>query len=621
MPVDGIVMKSIRSELNRDLAGGKLERIIMSDRHTIVLYFYNRGRKSQLLLGSNPSLPELRFGENLKLKSLNPPPAFLLTLRKYLQGARLLAVDAPPYERILDFTFETMDELGDLSEKRLIVEFMGRVGNTILVNRSGVIHTALRHVDHSVNRYREILPAHPYVAPPPQNKPIPDAIPSLTREEIFREQKNNDNLEKAIYKNVAGFSPALGRETAFRANLDSERLFSSLTEAEQERLRQALLTLCQEISEEEVSPALYYDAASTAERRLIDLHSVRLTHLPYSETYATTLEAVSEYFVQIKAVQAFKSKMNALNRSLDEQIKRAMRKRELHEKDRAQGKEAEKYKLYGELLLSNLHAIKDSRSNAIVQNYYDENKEIEIELDARYSPADNANRYFDKYARNKRRLEQAEKLLRRDMAQLSYLESIKVNLSCAVDMEDLLAIEDELSQEKAERVSKKKETATIRQEPGRPASKRRRSGQYMQTQKAKKQNKSESTEAQPPRRFLSSDGLMIVVGRNNKQNDRITLRKARKDDLWFHIKDAPGAHVVIMAEGKEIPEQSILEAAGLAAWYAGSNRAGGAKTSVDYCEIRHVWKPRGAKPGQVLYKDFQTLLVEPLNPANLEKSN
>ena len=135
MPVDGIVMKSIRSELNRELTGAKLDRIIMTDRHTIVLSFYNRGIKTQLLLGTNPSMPELSYGENLKLKSLNPPPAFLLTLRKYILGARLLEVAAPPYERMLDFHFQAMNDLGDLTEKRLIVEFMSRVGNTILVNR------------------------------------------------------------------------------------------------------------------------------------------------------------------------------------------------------------------------------------------------------------------------------------------------------------------------------------------------------------------------------------------------------------------------------------------------------------------------------------------------------
>lgn len=620
MPVDGIVMKSIRSELNRELIGAKLERIIMSDRHTIVLSFYNRGQKSQLLLGTNPSMPELRFGENLKLKSLNPPPAFVLTLRKYLLGARLLAVDASPYERVLDFSFEAMDDLGDLTEKRLIVEFMSRVGNTILVNRSGVIHTALRHVDHSVNRYRETLPAHPYVDPPPQNKLLPDKVQNLSVTDIFRQGKTNDNLTKAVYKNIAGFSPALGRETAYRAGLDSESIYAGLTVPEKEELRQALLDICQEISEEKIFPALYYDDSDdNSKRRLIDVHSIQLTQLPYYETFSSVLEAVSRYYTQIRAVKNFETKKQALSHSLEDQIKKTERKRELHEQDRAKGRKADQYKLYGELLLSNLHAIKDSHDNAIVRNYYDENKEIEIELDPRYSPVDNANLYFKKYARNKRRLEQAEKLLRRDAVQLAYLESIRVNLNCASDFDDLLAIEDELSEEKPTRARKSREGENIQQEPGRPASKSRRSGQYKQARKSKKQTSKDTQLALPPRRFLSSDDLKIVVGRNNKQNDRITLRQARKDDLWFHIKNAPGAHVVVMAEGQEIPEQTILEAAGLAAWYAGTNRAGGAKSSVDYCEVRHVWKPRGAKPGHVLYDNFQTLLVEPLDPANLEK--
>ncbi|MDD2427235.1 MAG: NFACT RNA binding domain-containing protein, partial [Eubacteriales bacterium] len=603
----------------RELEGAKLERIIMSDRHTIVLSFYNRGQKTQLLLGSNPSLPELQYGVNLKLKSLNPPPAFVLTLRKYLLGSRLIAVNSPPYERILDFSFEAMDDLGDLTEKRLIVEFMSRVGNIILVNRNGVIHTALRHVDHSVNRYRETLPAHPYVAPPPQNKLLPDEVDELSVADIFQQQKANDDLSKAVYKNIAGFSPALGRETAYRAGLNSERVFAGLSEAEQEKLRLALIDMCQEISGDHIFPALYYDdSVSNSERHLVDVHSIRLKHLPYFDSFATAMDAVSEYYVQIKTVKDFQTKKQALNSVLEEKIRKAERKRELHEEDRARGKEAELYKLYGELLLSNLHRIKDSRSNVIVSNYYDENKEIEIELDPQYSPADNANRYFDKYARNKRRLGQAEKLLSQDAAQLAYLESIKVNLNCASDFDDLLAIEDELSDEKPTR-SQKEQDDSLRQEPGRPASKRRRSAQYKQTQKSKKQTDKGTQHALAPRRFFSSDNLNIVVGRNNKQNDRLTLRQARKDDLWFHIKDAPGAHVLIMAEGQEIPEQTILEAAGLAAWFAGTNRAGGAKTSVDYTETRHVWRPRGAKPGHVLYDNFRTVLVYPLDPANLKK--
>ena len=620
MPVDGIVMKNIHKELNRELAGAKLERIIMSDRHTVVLSFYNRGQKSQLLLGMNPSLPELHFGENLKLKSLNPPPAFVLTLRKYLLGARLTKVDAPAYERILNFSFETINDLGDLTEKSLIIEFMNRVGNIILVNRSGVIHTALRHVDHSVNRYREILPAHPYVAPPPQNKLRPDELYELSAEEIFCRQKANDDLAQAVYKNIAGFSPVLGRETAFRAGLESERLYADLRQEEKDSLRRALLAICQEINEEAVFPALYYDDSSVnSERRLIDVHSIRLTHLPYFETSASTLAAVSDYFTHSRTVRNFQTKKHSLAGSLDEKIRKAVHKRELHEEDRARGREAEQHKLYGELLLSNLHAIKDARSSVIVQNYYDENREIEIELDPRYSAADNANRYFKKYARNKRRLEQAEKLLARDAAQLAYLESIKISLNCASDFDDLLAIEDELSAEEPQRIQQKLTDGELRQEPGRPASKRRRSGQYKQSRKVNKQTEKGSKHELPPRHFLSSDNLKIVVGRNNKQNDRITLRQARKDDLWFHIKNAPGAHVVIMAEGQKVPEQTILEAAGLAAWYAGTNRAGGASSSVDYCEARHVRKPGGAKPGQVIYDNFQTILVNPLDPAILEK--
>ncbi|NLC40771.1 MAG: hypothetical protein GX763_07645, partial [Clostridiaceae bacterium] len=320
-------MKSIHSELERELAGAKLERIIMSDRHTVVLSFYNRGQKTQLLLGMNPSMPELHFDKNLRLKSMNPPPVFVLTLRKYLLGARLIKVDSPAYERILDFRFETMDDLGDLTEKSLIIEFMNRVGNIILVNRSGVIHTALRHVDHSVNRYREILPAHPYVAPPPQNKLLPDKLPMLPRTEIFERQKANDDLVKTVYMNVAGFSPALGRETAHRAGLESDRIYTGLNEDEKDSLHRALLAICQEINENQLFPALYYDDSfANSERRLIDVHSIRLTHLPYYEPYDSTLEAVSNYYTHIRTVRDFQTKKQSLSSILDEQIRKTVHK-------------------------------------------------------------------------------------------------------------------------------------------------------------------------------------------------------------------------------------------------------------------------------------------------------
>lgn len=621
MPVDGLVTKIIADELNGELIGARLERLSMPDRHSLFMQWHGiRGRR-RLLLGTNPSAPVLQWGANLKFEAMNPPPPFMLPLRKHIQGGRLRSVSVPPNERIFIFEFEVLDTFGDRTIKRLIVEFMNRTGNMILVNASGIIHDALRHVDHTVNRYRETLPAHPYTPPPPQKKVSPAEVIHYTPDSLFTQQSNADRITAAVYKNIAGFSPVLGTEAVFRANLDPRLSYGSLTAEARTQLYGSVRELCDQYIHGMFSPAVYYDTSPQDSGALAkEVHILPLTHLRNNVLFPDILSAVTAYYQSKITADHFRALKDRLTRSVSEAIKKAEHKHDLHTDDLRQGSRAERDRHAGELLLAYLHQVDPKQGYVILPDYDDDNRPVTIRLDPRYSPADNANRYFRRYARNKRRYEQARRLLQEDQHLLGYLDSLRVALDCAENSDDLAMIADEWNDYRRRgRTRNSTESPHEHGLPGKPAGRKRRRlrEQKQRARTATEAKRKEKKPSLPPRRYRSDDGFAICIGRNNRQNDLLTFKKARKDDLWFHVKDAPGAHVVVMAEGKAVPPRTLEQAAGLAAWFSGTNRAGGSKTDIDYCKVRHVTKPKGANPGQVIYRNFSTLTVYPLDPAKL----
>ncbi|MDD4461827.1 MAG: NFACT RNA binding domain-containing protein [Eubacteriales bacterium] len=546
--------------------------------------------------------------------------------------ARTLIASTPDYERIFNLRFMTINEMGDRLEKRLVVEIMGRHSNIILLNHEDRILDAILHIDESISRVREVMPARPYRLPPTQNKLTPrqilDSISS--GDDWLGPTVLNRGLEKALLERLQGFSPQLCHEVADRAFLDGRIQISRLDQSALARLNRVMLDLCQKIDSGAFAPATFYDHAEA--QIPIDFHALTLTSFAISRPESSVSEAMDRFYLERDRQNTFKQKRQHLDKLISQQITHARRKLDIHEKDQQEGSRSETYKRWGELILANLHQIRDDQDVLAVTDYYDpEMAEIEIPLEPGRTAAQMAKIYFRRYTKARTRLETGQRLAAEDRDELTWLDSLSRALDNAADMDDLRAIAREVRQTGIGRHGKDPDSRDEAepagpdlsggQKPGRRRSKNKPNGRT-----TKKARRSSDEAPLPPRRFTSSDGLTILVGRNNYQNDQLTLKTAQKDDLWLHVQHLPGTHVIVRSEKSEVPEQTLLEAAGLAAWYSRSGRDGqpavgsGHKVAVDYCPAAHVRKPSGARPGMVIYDRYQTLLVEPLNPDQLVRS-
>lgn len=620
--MDGITIGALSHELHHRLTDSLVDRIAMTDRNTLILHLYSqREGRYALTLGANPSRPVFALTLNAAPSGLATPPSFVMFLRKHLRRARLRQVSSPAGERIMEFLFNTTDELGDERTLRFIFECMPRTANLIVVNEQNVILNALRHIDQSVNRAREILPAHPYIAPPEQNRRSVTDCLCMSHQEMFAHATQSDRVSHVAFRTVAGFSPILGEEAAYRAELQPDIPFSILSESERIKLAGALKSICREIETRSFAPAIYLSAPLESEEKdQIAAHVIQLTHLPYKKTFHTIADALTEHNDYMETRDTFLRLQTSLSKRIGEHSKRTARKRELHASDVAQGKTAALDKLKGELILAYIYMIPSGIHAVSLENYYDPGTKVLCELEPTLSPADNATRYFRRGKRNERRLEAASKLLERDMEELAWLDSLDIAVRRAESYDDLLAIEHEYrtKTDRSPKTARDNEQQNNAGGPGKPASKSRRRGQsYAPSRQKPTEKKSNGATPLPPRSFMSSDGFVILAGRNNFQNESL-LRHARKDDWWFHVKHSPGSHVIIEAEGKDVPDTTLLEAAGIAVWYSGAGRSGG-PAEVDYCRVRDVKKPSGALPGRVIYSQYKTIYAAPLDPAQRRK--
>jgi|BioPla2DNA2_1021312.scaffolds.fasta_scaffold00078_29 predicted ribosome quality control (RQC) complex YloA/Tae2 family protein len=637
MALDGITATALSEELDRRLAGSRVDRIMQPDRYTIVLTFYDGHRQEQLTISANPSLPAIYPG---RPDQPNPQiaPSFCMMLRKYLQGATLTAIDTPPYERIFRLHFQALDEYHDRVEKCLIAELINRRTNLILLNAAGNIHNAIIHVDHSINRVREILPAHPYQLPPALDKLTPEEwLSSLESGTPFPSHLDNLHIEQALLTLILGLSPFPARTIIAGCGLDPRLRLQELSPAQKTQLADALAQQLQKVAMRQWQPTLYYSSADA--KIPLDFYALSLPTPLRKEPLTSIAQAMTIFSNSQRESNRLEQKRQHLRRLLNQELEAVSRKAELHRQDLAEGEKADKFQRCGELILSNLRQYRPNARTMTAIDYYDpDQKLIEIPLQEQLSsgPA-NADRYFRRANKAKSKLKIGSQLLAIAERNLSWLRSLQTALDTAAEVTDLEAIREEFRHYRQSSKSafvaaqlrgttdqpecrpnhKQAETESrpVNLNPGKPGKKK--PNRPPQAKKPKQRSRS-TDQPLPPRRYLSSDGLLITVGRNNIQNDRLTLRQAAKDDLWLHVKDAPGTHVIISHSQEEIPDRTIEEAAGIAAWF--SRKAGSlAKTAVDFCPIRNVRKPRGAHPGHVIYDDYTTILVEPLDPGTLQK--
>lgn len=575
MPFDGFVLSAICGELAEKITGCAIDRVYQPAAEAVVLNLRQGRDRWRLFLSAHATGARAHL---LTEAQENPPspPFFCLVLRKHLEGGRIRSVRQPGLDRVLVLDVEAREETGALVRKRLVCEIMGKHSNIILLDSSGQVIDAVKRYSHLVSRYREVLPGRPYLPPPPQNK----LNPLVLQEEEFVRTLLALPLELPLKELLPacldGFSKTLAAEVVYRAGLPGDTVLNVCGEYELKKLWQALQELAVPAREGKFDPTLLANGG-----RYVDFAAFDLTHLAGLTRQKGEMNVlVEKFYTQKERGEKLSGEKEALLKVVHKELKRLQKKLRLYEEEVRAAKGAEEYKLYGELLLANLHRLERGVHEAALENYYDpQNKVVRISLDPGLSPLENALAFFKKYNKARVSRQKAREFITEIDREITYLGSVETNLQQAGTLDDLFEIKEELAEQ----------------------------GYLPRREKEKRKTPAPSPELLT---FTSSDGFTILVGRNNKQNDYLTMRLARKNDVWLHARDVPGAHVVIRTEGRLPPTPLALqEAAALAAYFSRARHS--QNVPVDYTLRKNVSKPGGTRPGFVVYKEQRTINVNP----------
>ncbi len=565
MPMDGMTLGFVARELNAALTGGRIDRITQPERDTVILLIRAGNENRRLLLCASPN----NARAHLTVSSFpNPlePPVLCMLLRKQLLGGRVLGVKQIGGDRVLHLDVDVVDELGDHVLRRLILELMGRHSNLMLVDGDGRILEATRHVSADMSRVRQIQPGLTYAPPPAQDKLSPEEVSAEALQARLIAQ-GDVPLSKALAGSVTGLSNPAARELAMRVLTPGTDRTADWADAAG-RLTDLLHRL-----PGMVSPRVLLDDAGDA----ADVFAFPYLSQPLErqKEYSTMSEALEKYFGARDAQDRINQKSASMVRLLKGHVERCEKKLALQEEELASAARMEEYRIMGELIHANLWQLHKGQPQAELQNFYDEaGGTLVVPLDIRLTPQQNAQRYFKKYQKARSARETAAQQREKTLKELDYLEGALLDVGKCVGESELEEIREELA-----RTGYMKRITNRRQQRALPKSK--------------------------PYRYLSSDGIELHVGKNAAQNDRLTTG-ARPNETWLHAKDMPGSHVIIRTEGP-VPEQTLLEAATLAAWYSkGQNSS---SVPIDYTLRRYVKKPGGAAPGMVIYTNQRTLFM------------
>lgn len=574
MSLDGAYLHMIKTEIEAVALDARIDRIAQPSREEVVLGLRGFGRSMRLLISTAADSARILLTDS---RPENPatPPMFCMLLRKLLGSAKLIGLRQLGMDRILFLDFETTNELGDRVTLTLAVELMGRYSNLIILDSENKVLDAIKRVDAEMSGVRQILPGMTYALPPGQDKL--NLLECDADQVVERIRQGRDaELSKAVLGAVQGLSPLNCREVAHYATHGAERLVSELSEDQFDRLRFFLKNLIDTLREGKPHPTMLREpGGKPKDFSFIDIRQYGHTLLTQpAESCCALLDA---FFAQRALDTRMRQRGGDLLRLLANTSERLTRKLALQTQELQESTDREKYHIYGDLLHANLYAIEKGARSVTVQNFYDEQLgDITIPLDPALSPAQNAQRYYARY----RRADNAEKKLRELIEQgkqeLAYIDSVFDALTRATTENELIALREELAAQGYGRYTRAKNKKPVRLSPV---------------------------------EYRSSDGYTILVGRNNLQNDQLTLRQARNYDLWLHVQKMPGAHVVVLSQGGEIPPRTIEEAAVIAACNSKGRQS--SLVPVDYTLIKNVKKPRGAKPGMVIYVEYKTAYVAP----------
>jgi predicted ribosome quality control (RQC) complex YloA/Tae2 family protein len=576
MPFDAIVTKCIADELKNIIMTGRIDKIHQPEKDEINISLRAKGKNLKLLLSSNSSYPRVHITSITKKNPIKAP-LFCMILRKHLVGARIVNIEFLDYERIIKIQFENTTELGDLSIKNLYIEIMGRHSNIILANSNNKIIDSIKHIDEEISSKREIMPARNYELPPKQNKISPDnknIYKIFEKNYIIENESLETPLSKYLLYNIKGFSPILCNYICDISKIDKNINLKNIEENHLIKLKTNFDMIMDKIKSNKFNPILFMKNDLPKDFYCLDISLKQKT-----KSFDTLSSLLDFYYSERDKIIHLNQKKYNLNKILTNNIQRCKKKISIHKKIINKSKNNENYKLYGELLLANLYSISKNAEKVSLLNYYSEKNEyLDIKLKSHLTPQENAQIYFKKYTKSKTAISESKKQLKIAENELDYLESVLHNLEIAATLEEINEINEELIHQK-----------------------------YILINNKKKKNKFSPTK---PHKFKSSDGYEIFVGKNNFQNDLLTLKMSSSNDMWLHTKEIHGSHVVIKTNNNQnVPDNTLLEAANLSAYYSKARLS--SNVPVDYTKIKNVKKPSGAKPGMVIYVNYKTIYITP----------
>ena len=574
MAFDGITISALVSEIKDKILGGRIDKIYQPESDEIILGIRSFGNAYKLLLTANPSNPKFHFTKENRNNPLNPP-LFCMVMRKHLQSGKIINIEQPNFDRIINIYIESMNELGDYSTKKLVLEIMGRHSNLILTDENNIILDCIKHINHDKSSVREVLPGKEYVLPPAQDKYNTLDL-SYDNFKASFDKSQSKKAQAMIYQNYTGISPVIASEICNRGNVDSSSFCESLTNNDFENIYKAFLAVVNDIKNSTFTPQLIKNEVG----KIVDFSPINMTQFSSFniQPYNSMSELVEDFYRTRDFTYRINQKTQDLKKLVSQNIERCVRKKEIQIKTLKDIENRDELRLWGELITANIYSIKKGMTTVELSNFYSENYEtVTIPLDGNKTPAENAQKYFKAYNKAKRTFDALQDQIKSNDEELEYLEGVLASVGNCTEEQDIKEIRQEL-----------RENGYI---------KKTKSGKGKVSQKKSK-----------PLHFISSDGYDIFVGKNNFQNDELTLKIASPRDMWFHSKNIPGSHVIVIYKGEDFPNTTLTEAAELAAYYSKAQDT--PLVPVDYTEKRNVKKPNGAKPGMVIYETNKTAYVD-----------
>lgn len=575
MALDGVFLRHIKKEIEEKAVGCKVDKIYQPNKDEIIISFRGKTDTYKLLISSRASSPRIHF-TNHKIENPKSPPMLCMLLRKKLSSSKLIGISQVNLERVLYLDFIATDELGDKVKLTLAVEIMGKYSNIILINQDEKIIDSLKRVDANTSSKRMILPGLKYDIPPPQDKISLLEHDSFEVIDLIKKRNNESPIDKAVLSCIQGLSPIVCREISYLISMNKNICFSDLEETSKKEFIKIISQLIKTIKETCGQPFMIKEKSL----QLIDFSFINITQYEdcvETEKYESFSELLDNFYFKKDTQERMKAKYADLLKILLNILERISKKISIQTNEIKTSEDNEKLKVYADIINANLYKLKKGMNACILDNFYDaKSKPIEIKLDTLLSPSENAQKYYKEYKKSKTARRVLTDQIKIAETEKEYIESVLDSLSRVNTEEEIEEIRTELSLQG-----------------------------YL---KLRKQKKSTVKKSQPLK-FFSSDGLKILVGRNNSQNDYLTLKESNKNDLWFHVKDMPGSHTVLFTNGTQASETSISEAALISAFYSKASES--SQVPVDYTHIRYVSKPSGSKPGRVIYKNQKTIFVKP----------